>query len=467
MRFVKSSLPFLDDPQPLATLSSIIRTGGGTMGPYFKLFAVCVALSASRGDAAAPQYRIVDLGPLSGGIDSYAHGINDLGQVVGESTTSRNGNIAHSQPVMWESAGPPELLWAGPSGSLMGGRPQAINNVGIVVGQAQNSGYTGTPLPTGGIRDGVAFVWNGGRRDLGTLGGSNSEALAINNAGVVAGSADVRRTFDFGQGPVVLNVPRAFIWDEANGMRELGTLGTDNDYSRGTDINNQGQVVGWTALSSGREVAFIWDEQHGMREIVTPGGLLSGAQAMAINDSGQVVGVFDSQGGLGAFAWDASAGFRSLALVDDYRILRAIDINNLGRVVGVGRSADEPSGSSLLLWDATEGVYAVSDLIENLGSWELDDSARINDRNEIVGFGRFNGETRGFMLIPVPEPSTTLAGIMAIAVLIVARYGRKRIRSQWTFGRINRASSKEGSSCYAKSTTSSGSEIPRFDHRGR
>ena len=68
-------------------------------------FAVCISLSATTniyGDD--PRYRIVDLGPLDGGLFSFAYGINDVGDVVGHTVVDfTNGNIAHSRPVVWKS----------------------------------------------------------------------------------------------------------------------------------------------------------------------------------------------------------------------------------------------------------------------------------------------------------------------------------------------------------------------------
>ena len=66
--------------------------------------------------------------------------------------------------------------------------------------------------------------------DLGTLGGTVSEGVAINDSGQVTGSADTADA-----------VTHAFLWDGTT-MLDLGTLGGTN--SVGDAINASGQVTG-------------------------------------------------------------------------------------------------------------------------------------------------------------------------------------------------------------------------------
>ena len=71
-----------------------------------------------------------------------------------------------------------------------------------------------------------------GMRDLGTLGGTDSRAFAINNAAQVAGvfGTPEAASHAFITGP------------NGMGMRNLGTLGGNGSYAAG--INDAGQVVG-------------------------------------------------------------------------------------------------------------------------------------------------------------------------------------------------------------------------------
>lgn len=107
--------------------------------------------------------------------------------------------------------------------------PWGLNNSGSVVGQLDVSD---TPDPLFGIPPFHAFSWVAGSlTDLGTVFGSNyAYGDAINEAGVIAGSADTLGD----------NGARAVLWN--NGTIEDLTP-YDNIVSWAADINNKGQVV--------------------------------------------------------------------------------------------------------------------------------------------------------------------------------------------------------------------------------
>ncbi len=109
--------------------------------------------------------NIQDLGTL-GGATSEAHGVNNLGQVVGLSDTSSGPHA-----FLWRDGAMQDLgLLPGDTSS----RADHINDSGMVVGASQGSG---------GVR---AFVWTStaGMQQLGSLSdGIYSEAFDVNNAG--------------------------------------------------------------------------------------------------------------------------------------------------------------------------------------------------------------------------------------------------------------------------------------------
>src|SRR5690349_10949712 len=81
--------------------------------------------------------------------------------------------------------------------------------------------------------------------DLGTLGGAESTAYGINDAGQVVGGALLAD-----------GAEHAFLWTRELRMVDLGTLGGRNSVATG--INNRGQVVGRAQLASGDFHAFLW-----------------------------------------------------------------------------------------------------------------------------------------------------------------------------------------------------------------
>jgi probable HAF family extracellular repeat protein len=124
------------------------------------------------------------LGTLDGD-ESIAIDINDAGLVVGASSTSPSVRLAGgsgTHAVLWDSRTIKDL------GTIGGGDysfAYGVNEGGQVVGELASR-----PGADSG-RDGQhAFVWAWGTiTDLGTLGGSRSQAYDVNNRGQIAGVA--------------------------------------------------------------------------------------------------------------------------------------------------------------------------------------------------------------------------------------------------------------------------------------
>ena len=125
--------------------------------------------------------------------------------------------------------------------------------------------------------------------DLGTIGGPNSNASAVNASGQVVGYADTS------DGNL-----HAYSWTAVGDMVDLGTVRGFSG-SAANAMNAGGQVVGF-AYRSGSYHAISWTGSGGMVDLGALGGAYSGAQA--VNAGGQVVGAaYTSGGDRHAFSW--------------------------------------------------------------------------------------------------------------------------------------------------------------------
>jgi hypothetical protein len=69
-------------------------------------------------------------------------------------------------------------------------------------------------------------------------------------------------------------------------------------------------------------------------------------------------------------------------------------------------------------------------LLDSSGTgWTLTEADDVNNLGQIVGLGTFGGKVHGFLLTPVPEPSTVLSGLFAAATLFGSR--RRRCSGRW------------------------------------
>lgn len=228
--------------------------------------------------------QAVDLGTL-GGQNSFAYSINASGQVVGRSDLANPGSY---HAFMADANGVMSDL-----GTLGGSESAAygINDYGLVVGGSSGS----WPDATGQLRT----FWHafskqyGWMIDLGTLGGPNSEAVAVNANGQIAGTSDT--SFNQAQNQV-----HVFVY-QYGVKNDYGNLGGLN-YARAHGINNYGQVVGEGLIADRKWHAFA--SQHGalvdLNGLIDPASGWTLEEALAINDNGEILAIGAGPSGFGS-----------------------------------------------------------------------------------------------------------------------------------------------------------------------
>ena len=337
------------------------------------------------------RYRITYLGTL-GGDASEAFGINNKGEVVGTSTTPR-GDI-HG------------YIWTPLSGMKdMGtqkGRDESfvydINDQGIAIGR-----------PTTSEARSVGYLWTAGERVFKPLDVSPhrvGQPIGITDAGTISGwvgSAKERL---------------ACVWSATGERSLIKTLGGTS--SEAWAINKHGQIAGWSRVAgSSEEYPFLLDPKIGIKNLI-PIGSASG-RALDMNDLGQVVGdlkhgpndtlaflyrdgVLTSLGsmrrGTGTVPWainnKTQVVGRDFVLGDGWRPNLDYMVKDGLKLLGI----PPRENSRAFLWEEGD-LLDLNDLAPVRSGWHLASANDINDSGQIVGYALFRGLPRAFLLTPL------------------------------------------------------------------
>jgi probable HAF family extracellular repeat protein len=203
-------------------------------------------------------------------LGSTASGVNEAGIIVGTSTSIGPSSVPNvpfdvfSRPFAFDSVTDTltDLSVYGITG------PADINENGQVL--AQIGGHAA-----------VLDLATGATTEIGTFGGTFSRGHALNDTGLVVGEAQVAGNSAF----------HAFVYDMATGvMTDLGTIrtaGAPNSVAFG--VNNDNIVVGTTAAPAGQH-PFAYDvSAKSLKDLGALGSSIH-AEARDINDAGLAVG---------------------------------------------------------------------------------------------------------------------------------------------------------------------------------
>lgn len=391
----------------------------------FLLAALLAATTHGRLDAA-PQYRVIGLGPAN--VPSSARAINNLGFVAGQ--MGRGAFTWNGRHLVRYK--PDQFLYLG------GGYTNiavSINRDGVAVGR--NGNYS--PVVMSGLAITTATMYrNGAMTYLDKAKNATFVATGINDAGTIVGE----------------DAYRAFLREPNGTTLEIHPLSTRPEYngSFASAIDNEGRVVGGTTIDVGPVGQVQCGEQrvgfngplkpmycpdtnaylihaflatfHGGAQHMRDLGALPGYPdtfATAIAEDGTVVGYSGTRSGPKwtevsgpSRAWMWYRGRMSaLGTLHVGDSTAAFGVNDRGVVVGCSSSAAYPWFRNTLAppferiinltairWVQKRAVD-LNTLIPAGSGWWLLCARAVNRSGWIVGDGMYRGVHRAFVLIPL------------------------------------------------------------------
>jgi len=358
---------------------------------WFVGVASAVVLVTSALADAEVRYTITKIDTF-GGDESMAISVNASGQVSGMATDA--SGVEHA--FLWDNGVMTDLHWDS----------NWVLSSGIDINcHAMVAGFAQIPPST------KARLWDTSAHTVANLGvlsgGVASFGRGMNDDNVVVGVCYL----DWGGVD-----PRPFVWTETGSIQNLGSLG-------GTDggafaINNSNQITGWSTLDNGDQRVFLYHNLS-WQDLGSFGG--AECNGFNINDSGQVVGWADlDNGDSHAFFYSGSGPLQDMGTLGGPDSM-ALGIDSSGDMVGWA-NIDNGDEHAFLYEDGV--MQDLNDLIAADSGWVLTFARDINDSGWITGHGEFGGGTRGFVLVPIPEPATV--GLFALTAAGLALLRRRR-----------------------------------------
>lgn len=325
------------------------------------------------------EYTVTDLGLYN----STALDINNSGEIVGETDSKafiwKGGLLSDS--TFLDNKYSSEGVAINASGQSLvnnrydiylvdktiSGSPVTKYDKGFNVGRDVNNDefIIGSYVVNLGSGNWQPYLWRNTRESLGSLGGDQGAATAVNNADpfqVVGTSQNTAGNF------------QAFLWTDGNGdeprMRPLS--GMDVPTSVATAINDHGKTIGWFSNSTNIDFSsLLW------RNLMFPSSDIR------------------------AFVWIEKDHWRDLGTLatDDAGRSAATNINNLDQVVGYS-DTDFGEEHAFLYTIADDLMVDLNTFLHANSGWVLNRAYAINDKGQIVGWGLLNGQKRAFLLSP-------------------------------------------------------------------
>ena len=371
-------------------------------------------LFAAANSGFAQKYSVVDLGEFTNSLDAVS-AINSPGQFVG--ALKINGFY---RAVLYGGAWTNLGTLGGTSSFGLG-----MNDALRVVGRSRltNGTVNRAFLWTPGGTDGIAG--NPQMKDLGTLsGGAAATADDINNSGQIAGYSQTSGD------------DNAYRYSGGT-MSNIGTLLGNSIDSYSSGINDAGHVTGYAYYKNfSYSHAFFYNGSS-----MTDLGVFSTwheSTGLAINKNDQIVGYVTDTSGTASHAFRYASGYTDLGTLGGGHFSYARSINNSNIIVG---------GSYTNTGDTIYHAFictntTLSDLnnqVDDSGAgWVLNEAWAINDSGQIIGLGTLSGMQHAFLLAKLPpvitnQPSSQTVALSNNVTFTAGVTGTTPLSYQWRF----------------------------------